>query len=396
METIIELHRDLQKYPDKSIRLMATHFDLTGSVSDLRWLLAINNSTKKAQMNPVLTQLPVLESMAKNMSVPEVLNYANVNRLSKNSRNFMLENAKVSKADIQHYFELGLGDLQIQISLFKNPEVKRIDSPYFFQNLIGSRMVNTATDLLNSGKYDIDNIGSLHLKNVNDAGIALLSNFNNLCELYIRDSTITNFLPLQNLQLTDLIIKNSRISGFTGLSRVSTLKLDNCIVNFDITGLSRLDSLHLYNTDISDLTPLPTGLRGLEIFNAPSLSNLTPLASQTQLRELYLMDVPNVTSLSVIAHLPIERLLLFNTGVGNSIVNVLNVYNSIKIYLGSNRRLTDLRELNPDIIESSLILNSAQYENLIPESQTEINDILNNVEYYIEYIIDEDYKQVYM
>lgn len=174
METIIELHRDLQMYSDKSIRLMAKHFDLTGSISDLRWLLAINNSYKKAEMNPVLRQVPILESMAKNMSVKEVLNYANVNRISKNSRNFMLEKAKVSKADIRHYFEFGLGDLQIQISLFKNPNVEKIDGPYFFQELIGSGMVNTATDLLNSGKYNTDSIWSLHLKNVDDTGMALL------------------------------------------------------------------------------------------------------------------------------------------------------------------------------------------------------------------------------
>lgn len=203
---------------------------------------------------------------------------------------------------------------------------------------------------------------------------------------------------VQNLDITDLIIKNSRISSFTGLSRVSILKVDNSVVNFDtLAGLSRLDSLHVYNTDISDLTPIPNGIKRLEIFNAPNLRNLSPLSSQTQLNTTHLIDVPNVRSLSVIAHLPIVRLLLFNTGVDNSIVNVLNVYNPYRIYLGSNSRLTDLRGLNPDIITGILLLNNAQYKNLIPESQTEINDILNNIEYYIEYIIDEDYnKEVYM
>ena len=112
----------------------------------------------------------------------------------------------------------------------------------------------------------------------------------------IRTLTALESLDLWGTQVSDL-------TPLSGLTALKSLNLSGTQVS-DLTplsGLTALESLVLSDTQVSDLTPL-SGLKELEFLDlwGTQVSDLTPLSGLTALKSLHLVDTPvrDLTSLN--------------------------------------------------------------------------------------------------
>lgn len=134
MQDIINIHDDLKTYSTKDIRTLAKYYRLPHlNVSDLRWLIAVQIS-QKARILPAL--VPVLESIASNLSVPEIVALADTNSQYRPHLSFMLkQNSNVTDRDYYHYLNIGRQD--VANALLEHPNI-RIPNRQLLQNPVAS------------------------------------------------------------------------------------------------------------------------------------------------------------------------------------------------------------------------------------------------------------------
>lgn len=271
MNAIIGLHNDLLNYNDNSIKLIAKYYQLNGTPNDLRWLIAIKHYSKKGQMyEGIMDQEPILTSMAKNMTVKEVLDYAQTNKLTRKIRDSMLRNSIVKKSDIDKALhklmftsKLTKNDIDIFYALFKNNNItlkqKKIIGLFgLFQGFIKYNDLDKALEVADFvGKHKIDII---RIENNPSFDLQFLSNFPKLWSVEINSSTVTGSFSELSPNVTYLSLIKSTIEDFSGLSRLTNLRY-----------------LYLTGTNIKDVTPL-LGLEKLEVLNIQK----TPITEESK------------------------------------------------------------------------------------------------------------------
>lgn len=111
----------LLNYNNDEIQILAKYYDIPIiSKQDMYWQIAEKNSKKYAEMTRTL-QPPVLESVAKNLGVKDIISFISTNPNAKKYLNLMLANANANILDLHS----ALKDNKIHIAegLLKNPRV---------------------------------------------------------------------------------------------------------------------------------------------------------------------------------------------------------------------------------------------------------------------------------
>lgn len=277
MDSILLFYRDLTTLPKSNIYALANFYNLSGSYNDLCWMIAIHNSRQYGQM---ILQTPIMESLAKNMTIEEVLNYANINRLTDKNKNIMLRNAKVSpdivnklkierrwnileqvlfnpNLNIDSIEELSLADMPIYSlkSLKRLTELKTL----FLQNLPLQSL---------DGIESLKNLLSLTIVNCPIENIRPIQDLTKLIRLHLITNEITDINGIEKLKsLIDLKFIRSPIDNISLLSqliRIRFLNLSSTYID-NIESLKNLDKLEVLNisdTGVTDISPL-LGLKNL-------------------------------------------------------------------------------------------------------------------------------------
>ena len=132
--------------------------------------------------------------------------------------------------------------------------------------------------------------------------ISLLSEFQSLEELSLRDNHIENLVPLA--QLTELRELDLRENHFDDIRPLQEL--------------SRLEELNIRENAVADLSPLRalTDVRYLNIHSNPDIADLTPVGELSDLETLIMRNVPVDDDLAFLSELDsLNRLNVRNTGI---------------------------------------------------------------------------------
>ena len=298
METIIEFHRDLATLPKPEIFTLAKFYDYDRSYNDLLWMIAIRHGRQHAQMRGIISQVPVLESLAKNMTVEQVLNYANVNRFSKAHRNIMLREAKVNPNIITQLNRERRWDILEQVLYNHNLDVDSIeelslaDMPIQNLEAVGRLTSLKKLDLKNlpvtslNGLQSLKDLLSLTVVNCPVTDIRPITDLTQIIRLYLINTGITNLSGIEKLKsLVDLRIETSPIDDISSLSNLKKLRFlslyKTYITEIPLRNLQKLEVLNISETGVSDISPL-LNLKNLRkvVANDTRIRNLVELENR--------------------------------------------------------------------------------------------------------------------
>ena len=146
---------------------------------------------------------------------------------------------------------------------------------------------------------ELNNLKDLSLSDSQITNLSL-SGLNNLERLVLSDSRITN-LNLSGLnRLKRLTLSSSRITNLTlsGLNNLENLHLNKSQINdINLSDLNNLKNLHLNKSEINDITAL-AGLRSLKTLTLHNLFR-TNLSSYVELKNLQTLVVENTKLIEV-------------------------------------------------------------------------------------------------
>ena len=244
-----------------------------------------------------------------------------------------------------------------------------------FKTVIREHINKPTGDIINT---DLDTLTKINARDRNIKNIYGIEFCLNLDTLDIGENSISDLLPLFNLnQLSILKADNNIISDIEPLMWLDRLKKlylnNNTLSSIDVlSNLTKLTTLFLNNTAIQDITPLSNllNLKYLAISDNP-IESFEPIINIDSLNTLELMDLKqfNFSDIKDITNL--QTLYLTNTPVVNldPITNITSLQNLI-MNNSSLSNIDSLANLNKLV---KLILN----DNIITDitSLTELHEL---------------------